>query len=73
MRIVSSFVVIMALREEEMETVCQHFGSTLPWCLKAAARGKTTSTAQGKKHSHTHTDLILSCWNFTFLGGTFGR
>lgn len=42
------FVVIMVLKEEGMETVCLHFGSTLPHCLEAAAKGKTTSTAQGK-------------------------
>lgn len=71
MRIVLSFVVIMALREEGMETVCQHFGSTLPLCLEAAAKGKTTSTAQGKKCSHTHMDLILS-W-CALLVGTFGH
>ncbi len=38
----------MVLREEGMEIVCLHFGSTLPRCLEAAAKGKTTSTAQGK-------------------------
>lgn len=44
-------VVITVLREEVMETVCQHFGSTLLLCLEVAARGKTTSTALGKKHT----------------------
>lgn len=60
MRIILSFAVIMALREEGMETVCRHFGSTLPQCLEAAAKVKTTLTAQGKKCSHTHMGFILS-------------
>ncbi len=47
------FVAITVLREEGMETVCLHFGSTLPRCLEAAAKGKTTSTAQGKPSLYT--------------------
>lgn len=57
------FVAIMVLREEGMETVCLHFGSTLPRCLEAAAKGKTTSTAQGKL------PLYTICRHFIFHHG----
>lgn len=61
MNVLSCLTVIMDMNDVGTETADLPSGSTRPWSPEAAAKVKTTSTAQGKNRViHSKCEFIVS-------------